>query len=142
MSKGQKNVYVCQLCGGEVVTVDADEGVTPFMIECRSTPECEGDMYSSFYQVDQSLEQAIELGRILIKRGRKIIIKIDYESMIKSIKEELSRSAKLRDATIEYYRDRTAQGQMAELIGELVTKCNQLEREFLRVMEQHEKDSD
>jgi len=68
--------------------------------------------------------------------------KIDYESMIKSIKEELSRSAKLRDATIEYYRDRTAQGQMAELIGELVTKCNQLEREFLRVMEQHEKDSD
>jgi len=60
MSKGQKNVYVCQLCGGEVVTVDADEGVTPFMIECRSTPECEGDMYSSFYQVDQSLAPQFE----------------------------------------------------------------------------------
>lgn len=57
MSKGFKNVYVCQECGGKIVTLDLDEGTTPFMLRCRSGRKkgCNGTMQSSFYQVDQTL---------------------------------------------------------------------------------------
>lgn len=44
------NRYTCQTCGGQTITVDREEGVTPFMIECRATKDCDGDMYSSFYR--------------------------------------------------------------------------------------------
>lgn len=48
------NVYVCQVCGGHTVTVDVDEGVTPFMIGCRRQQgprrQCKGIAQSSFYQ--------------------------------------------------------------------------------------------
>lgn len=46
------NVYVCQTCGGYTVTIDVDEGVTPFMIGCRASGEereCKGVAHSSFY---------------------------------------------------------------------------------------------
>jgi hypothetical protein len=46
------NVYVCETCGGEIVTRDVDEGVTPFMLACRATPGCNGRMTSRFYNVD------------------------------------------------------------------------------------------
>jgi hypothetical protein len=36
MSEARINVYVCQKCGGHTVTVDVDEGVTPFMIGCHA----------------------------------------------------------------------------------------------------------
>ena len=49
MSKGQENVYTCQKCGGYTVTIDRDEGTTPFMIRCRAKDECKGEAYSSFY---------------------------------------------------------------------------------------------
>lgn len=60
MNMNRKNIYVCQSCGKSVVTIDKDEGVTPFMIECKNTKDCDGDMYSSFYNVDQSLEPEFE----------------------------------------------------------------------------------
>lgn len=44
------NRYTCQKCSGEIVTVDRDEGVTPFMLLCRATADCKGHMYSSFYR--------------------------------------------------------------------------------------------
>jgi hypothetical protein len=50
----RKNLYTCDTCGGEVVTIDTDKGVTPFMISCRATPGCEGFMNSSFYRCDPS----------------------------------------------------------------------------------------
>jgi hypothetical protein len=50
----QKNLYQCQTCRGEVVTIDTDNGVTPFMIMCRATPNCKGMMVSSFYRCDQT----------------------------------------------------------------------------------------
>src|SRR3974377_965449 len=34
-----ENVYTCRKCGGHTVTVDRDEGVTPFMIGCRESGE-------------------------------------------------------------------------------------------------------
>jgi len=48
----RENVYVCQKCGGLTVTVDIDEGVTPFMLKCRASGkegDCDGFAQSSFY---------------------------------------------------------------------------------------------
>lgn len=46
MSKGKKNVYVCSACGHQTVTIDIDEGTTPFMISCI---KCDEAAYSQFY---------------------------------------------------------------------------------------------
>lgn len=48
---GRKNIYTCRTCRGHIVTRDADEGVTPFMLACRATPGCQGLMHSSMYRV-------------------------------------------------------------------------------------------
>lgn len=56
MKAGSRNVYTCQECGGKTVTVDRDEGVTPFMIGCRVNGQepdrerCTGMMHSAFYR--------------------------------------------------------------------------------------------
>jgi hypothetical protein len=50
--QGRENVYTCNRCGGFTVTVDLEEGTTPFMIDCRASGEqgdCEGDAHSAFY---------------------------------------------------------------------------------------------
>jgi hypothetical protein len=47
---GRLNRYTCQTCGGHTITIDRDEGVTPFMLLCRATKDCVGHMYSSFYR--------------------------------------------------------------------------------------------
>lgn len=54
--KGKKNIYVCEKCKGHVVTVDVDEGTTPFTIACKATIFCDGWMKSSMYRVfDQDM---------------------------------------------------------------------------------------
>lgn len=47
--QGKKNKYTCDVCGGAVVTIDIDEGVTPFMLPCYATKDCGGTMTSGFY---------------------------------------------------------------------------------------------
>lgn len=47
---GQRNAYTCKKCGGTIVTVDRDTGVTPFGIACRADPSCDGLMNSHFYR--------------------------------------------------------------------------------------------
>lgn len=50
--KSPFNIYRCPR-GHETVTVDLDEGTTPFMIGCRSDADgqrCDLDAHSSFYQ--------------------------------------------------------------------------------------------
>ncbi|WP_342163120.1 hypothetical protein [Methylobacterium sp. SD21] len=59
--KGKLNIYTCGTCRGHVVTKDLDEGVTPFMMECRATAGCRGDMRSSMYRVyDQEMRPDFE----------------------------------------------------------------------------------
>jgi hypothetical protein len=55
---GKINVYVCPQ-GHRTVTIDAVEGVTPFMIRCRNWPAggCDDMAQSSFYRVDQNAER-------------------------------------------------------------------------------------
>jgi hypothetical protein len=54
--QGKKNIYVCDICKGHIVTVDRDRGVTPFLVECKATAFCNGLMQSSMYRVfDQNM---------------------------------------------------------------------------------------
>lgn len=51
---GKKNLYTCQTCRGQIVTVNRDAGTTPFMIDCEAPnpgtwQACRGVMYSNFY---------------------------------------------------------------------------------------------
>ena len=59
----------------------------------------------------------------------------DYESMIKRHEEKLKKTIAFRDAVLTYFEGRNAKGKMAELIGELVTKCNSLNREIDNLMQ-------
>ena len=53
---GRINQYTCENCGGVITTIDRAEGVTPMLLVCRATPDCEaGTMTSAMYEVDQSL---------------------------------------------------------------------------------------
>lgn len=48
----RENVYTCTKCGGYTVTVDVDDGITPFILRCRASGkegECNGRAYSSCY---------------------------------------------------------------------------------------------
>jgi hypothetical protein len=51
MIEPRLNVYTCRKCKRHTVTVDVDEGVTPFLIQCRQGPRrrCTGMAVSSFY---------------------------------------------------------------------------------------------
>lgn len=49
MPQGQKNLYQCNTCQGQIVTLDLVDGTTPFILPCYVTPGCEGDMHSAFY---------------------------------------------------------------------------------------------
>lgn len=51
---GRKNIYTCKKCGGVTITIDIDDGVTPFMIRCRASgneDRCDGMAQSCMYRV-------------------------------------------------------------------------------------------
>lgn len=52
--KGKKNIYACKKCPCKIVTIDRDEGVTPFLTYCKSKG-CQGFMQSKMYTVNQDL---------------------------------------------------------------------------------------
>lgn len=50
--KGQKNIYLCHSCGRGHVTVDLDEGTTPFITTCLA---CGREAYSLLYRCPQAM---------------------------------------------------------------------------------------
>lgn len=55
----RKNAYYCEACGGYIVTVDRDEGVTPMFLACRVKGEptdprndCKGTSQSMMYPAE------------------------------------------------------------------------------------------
>jgi len=46
---GKRNAYTCKTCGQTIITVDVDEGTTPFMLACRATIGCDGMSESHLY---------------------------------------------------------------------------------------------
>ena len=65
----------------------------------------------------------------------------DYEGMIKRLKDRLDKSINFRDAALDYFEGKKANGKMAELIGELVTLANQLQLEHDALIDAQEKDA-
>lgn len=51
--KGKKNLYLCD-CGHGFVTVDMDDGVTPFLTECQR-PGCGKQAASMCYNIPQAI---------------------------------------------------------------------------------------
>lgn len=64
----------------------------------------------------------------------------NYETMIARSSERLDRELKMRDALLEYLRGKTADGKMAELVGEIVTRCNSFQCELDSLVERQETD--
>jgi len=54
-TKGQINIYTCDTCRGEIVTINRNEGVTPAFLSCNTTRSCPGTMASQWYHVPQDL---------------------------------------------------------------------------------------
>jgi hypothetical protein len=48
---GRRNAYGCQGCGGVIVTINRDEGVTPMFLRCRMPDSCGEMMASTWYQL-------------------------------------------------------------------------------------------
>lgn len=60
MPRGRVNAYLCRDCRGYTMTVDVDEGVTPFMLRCRAEGEhgdCGGKAQSLFYRLPPALPE-------------------------------------------------------------------------------------
>ena len=54
-NRGGINQYVCDKCGYTITTVNADDGVTPFMMRCHNSATCKGMMHSRGYNVPKNL---------------------------------------------------------------------------------------
>lgn len=57
MPKGKFNHYSCPRCGKLTISYDVDEGVTPYLFRCRTTPGCKGTAESRYYLGPQDPEQ-------------------------------------------------------------------------------------
>jgi len=68
--------------------------------------------------------------------------KPDYEGMILRLREKVVAAINFRDAALEYFKGKQARGSMAELIGELVTQCAQLELEVVNLVKRQEESPD
>lgn len=53
--RAKVNQYTCDTCGQTITTIDRDYGTTPFRLYCRVTDDCDGNMCSHHYMVDQTL---------------------------------------------------------------------------------------
>ncbi len=67
--QGKKNAYTCGGCGFQFVTVDTDDGTTPFLTSCQRQNDkgdrcCGGTAQSSMYRIDQSLPATHEWYRM------------------------------------------------------------------------------
>lgn len=56
----KKNIYTCEGCGAHIVTVDVDDGTTPYLTPCTETSGCGRLMRSSLYRVDQNMKPSHE----------------------------------------------------------------------------------
>ena len=49
MSGKRWNIWDCERCEQPTLCIELDDGVTPFMLRCRATPDCNGMAQSRFY---------------------------------------------------------------------------------------------
>jgi hypothetical protein len=64
-SENKINKYTCYGCAAETVTVDSDNGTTPFQIPC---PKCGKSAVSALYRVSQDMKATHEFYRPSFQR--------------------------------------------------------------------------
>lgn len=64
----------------------------------------------------------------------------DYETMIARSNERLAKETKMRDALLEYLKGKLVEGKLAELVGEIVTRCNNFQCELDSLIKRQEED--
>jgi len=124
--QGHKNIYVCEACRGHIVTVDTDDGTTPFLTPCCVTKGCKGMMKSSFYRVfDQSIGPSHEWfrpspqarfspsGMEHVKRGGLILRKLDEPRGMVEIRSERARQVSVEGWSRDH-DDKHPRGQLLD----------------------------
>lgn len=109
--QGQKNVYLCQ-CGHGFVTIDRDEGVTPFMTTCQR-PGCGKQATSLCYRVSQ---------QVLADKAPVLEWYKPNEAELAQAIEEIQRSA------FEHTGNRDAAYASGEMVAEHVRRGGLLNR--------------
>lgn len=72
-AKNERNAYRCRLCEFLIVTINRDQGTTPFLIGCQAGSGCGGMMQSHFYRLpDGAPEPSYEWYRPDLKALRRL----------------------------------------------------------------------
>lgn len=91
--KGKINTYTCK-DGHKTVTIDKDEGVTPFMIsceECKALDKLNSTATSSMYRCSQELTPAFEWYRsnmaeiVIMAKEMERDFKVNYDGAFESL---------------------------------------------------------
>ena len=104
-SQYKKNMYICDDCETVYITIDRDQGITPFLMSCK-TNKCEGMAQSSLYRVNQNIvpdhewyypdkEEYIKQGpstKQHIDKGGLLLRKIETQPCIKQLEEKYGES--------------------------------------------------
>ena len=73
-----------------------------------------------------------------IRAAKKERCKPDFEAMIKSAKESLSKNEHLYEAIFNYVGNSRVRGKLAELVGELASGARQLKARIEQLMKEEE----
>jgi hypothetical protein len=78
-TKNKINIYTCDTCGGEIVTINRNDGVTPAFVACHAQGNmdedarpCDGTMGSAWYRCDQNQKPNFEWYRPTGKEIKKL----------------------------------------------------------------------
>ena len=81
------NMYTCDKCGNQTITVHADEGIAPIVIGCDKCKD--GDSQSHFYNVPQNIKAKYEWFKPLTDDEIKEQIKWEAKTFHNNIPDEL-----------------------------------------------------
>lgn len=125
---GQVNVYICESCAGSTVTIDRENGVTPFLIDCQ-IKGCNGVARSSFYAVPQELipqyewrkptkteyyQLPVSTRREHVDRGGLMMYPIRSP---KEVKEKVARLTKPRRLSVRQRREQRRQNSRELIVN-------------------------
>lgn len=101
------NCYVCKRCDKPTRTVNRDEGVTPFAIECRATPGCGGPATSLMYRCSPTERPGWEWIRPTAEEFEEWLTAHRMERFRGELEQHVSRGGmllrKLDAGRLEYY---------------------------------------
>jgi hypothetical protein len=81
------NIYTCDKCGNQIITVHVDDGVAPILIGCDKCKD--GESCSHFYSVPQNLKPKYEWFKPLTDAEIKEQIKWEAKTFHNNITDEI-----------------------------------------------------